>query len=122
MRMAWSRDSYFADYPAGHLGEPTGTCGATDVLFRASKRRLHYLTLTDPVTGTGLALIATDSPLIGRAHPAAKGNADNRATLFASSEEAGVRGLSGSWVADHEIHARPGASLSGSFLLRAVGP
>ena len=46
-RMAWQRDAYFTDYPAGHLGEPSGTARAGDLLFRSSKRGLHWLTLTD---------------------------------------------------------------------------
>lgn len=115
-RMAWQRDSYFTDYPAGHLGEPSGTAKAGDTLFRGSKRGLHWLTLTDG-SGAGLALLPTDVPLIGRADATPNGT-----TLFASREVAGPHGLSGSWVADHAIHAVKGQSLSGAFTLRAVGP
>ena len=114
-RMAWQRDSYFTDYPAGHLGEPSGTARAGDILFRASKRGLHWLTLTDG-SGAGLALLPTDAPLVGRAGATAAGT-----MLFASREVAGPHGLSGSWVADHAIHAVKGQSLSGAFTLRAVG-
>lgn len=113
-RMAWQRDSYFTDYPAGHLGEPSGTARAGDTLFRASKRGLHWLTLTDG-SGAGLALLPTDAPLVGRA-----GTTANGLVLFASREVAGPHGLSGSWVADHAIHAVKGQSLSGAFALRAV--
>jgi len=112
--MAWQRDSYFTDYPAGHLGEPSGTARAGDLLFRASKRGLHWLTLSDR-SGAGLALLPTDVPLVGRAEAAATGT-----TLFASREVAGPHGLSGSWVADHAIHAAQGKSLFGAFTLRAL--
>ncbi len=116
-QMAWQRDSYFTDYPAGHVGEPSGTARADDLLFRASKRGLHWLTLTDR-NGAGLALLPTDVPLVGRAEAAATGT-----LLFASSEVAGPHGLSGSWVADHAIHAVQGKALSGAFTLRALpGP
>ena len=114
-RMAWQRDSFFTDYPAGHVGEPSGTARAGDTLFRASKRGLHWLTLSDG-SGTGLALLPTDDPLVGRADATATGTA-----LFASREVAGPHGLSGSWVEDHAIHAVKGKSLSGSFTLRALG-
>ena len=113
-RLAWQRDSYFTDYPAGHLGEPSGTARAGDVLFRASKRGLHWLTLSD-AGGAGLALMPTDAPLVGRADMTAAGT-----TLFASREVAGPHGLSGSWVEDHAIHAVRGKALSGSFTLRAI--
>ncbi len=115
--IAWQRDSYFTDYPAGHLGAPSGTARAGDLLFRASKRGLHWLTLTDR-SGAGLALLPTDVPLVGRAEAAATSTA-----LFASREVAGPHGLSGSWVADHAIRADRGKSLSGGFTLRALcGP
>ena len=113
-RMSWQRDSFFTDYPAGHLGEPEGTAQAGDVLFRASKRGLHWLTLTD-ATGAGLALLPTDVPLVGRADAAANGT-----VLLASREVAADYGLSRQWVADHNIHAVKGKSLSGSFVLRAI--
>ncbi|MBV9468097.1 MAG: hypothetical protein JOZ57_02495, partial [Abitibacteriaceae bacterium] len=114
-KMSWQRDAYFADYPAGHLGEPEGTCKAGDVLFRASKRSLHWLTLTN-AAGFGLALLPHDQPLVARANP---GSAST--TLFASREVAGLRGLSGSWVDDHNIDAKKGNPLSGAFILRAIG-
>ncbi len=114
-KMSWLRDSYFADYPSGHLGEPMGTCKAGDVLFRASKRSLHWLTLTD-AAGFGVALLPQGQPLVSRANPGRTST-----TLFASSEVAGLRGLSGSWVDNHNINAKKGEPLSGAFLLRAVG-
>jgi beta-galactosidase len=114
-QMKWSRDSYFTAYPAGHVGEPIGTCRAGDTLFRSSKRSLHWMTLTGPGE-VGLALLAADTPLVARAAPGTSG-----ATLFASREVAGPRGLSGSWVADHSIRAAKNKPLTGSFLLRAVG-
>jgi len=113
-KMAWQRDSYFTDYPAGHVGEPSGTAHAGDILFRSSKRGLHWLTLSDN-SGAGLALLPADGPVIGRAGASATGT-----ELFVSREVAGPHGLSGSWVADHAIHAVKGKSLSGSFTLRAI--
>ena len=113
-RMTWQRDSFFTDYPAGHVGEPSGTAQAGDILFRASKRGLHWMTLLDS-TGTGLALLPTETPLVGRANATATAT-----TLFASREVAGPHGLSGSWVEDHAIHAVKGKPLAGSFILRAI--
>jgi len=113
--MSWQRDSYFLDYPAGHLGEPSGTAKAGDVLFRASKRNLHWMSLTN-AAGVGIALLPQDQPLVARANPGS-GNT----TLFASREVAGLRGLSGSWVDNHNIDAKKGRSLSGAFIVRAVG-
>ena len=113
-QMRWSREAYFLDYPAGHLGEPQGSCNARDVQFRASKRDLHWLTLTD-ATGFGVALLPQDQSLVGRAHAG-----QTSTTLFASSEVAGVRGLSGSWVDNHSINAKKGEALSGTFVLRAI--
>ena len=52
-RLGWWRDSFFTVYPAGHLGEPTGTAVAGSGLFRASKWGLHWMTLTD-TSGAGL--------------------------------------------------------------------
>ena len=112
--MKWSRDSYFLDYPAGHIGEPMGTAGAKDVQFVASKRDLHWLSLTD-AAGAGVALLPQDDHLVGRANV---GNGSN--LLLASSQVAGPRGLSGSWTDDHAINARKGGALSGTFALRAL--
>ena len=114
-QMKWSRDSFFTAYPVGHLGEPIGTCSAGDTQFRSSKRSLHWMTLTNP-GGTGLALLAADTPLVARAAPGAVGT-----TLFASREVSGPRDFSGSWVSEHDIRAAKNKPLSGSFLLRAIG-
>jgi beta-galactosidase len=116
-RMNWSRDAYFADYPAGHLGEPTGTCRAGDTLFRSSKYSLHWMTIAGP-TGSGLTLLASgETPLVARAAPGATAN-----TLFASREVAGPQDFSGAWVSEHNILATKGKPLIGAFLLRAAGP
>ena len=45
-QMSWFRDSYFTDYPVGLIGEPSGHCRSNDIQFRASKRNLHWLSLT----------------------------------------------------------------------------
>jgi len=116
-RQSWSRESYFTAYPEGHIGAPSGTCGPKDPAFRASKRSLRFLTLTD-TSGVGLAVIASKVPLIGRAKADAAGT-----TLFVSREiaAAGPDDLSWSWFRDHDIAAKRGGSLSGAFVLRAVG-
>jgi len=115
--MRWYRDAYFTDYPAGHIGEPYGNCDAADVSFRASKRNLHWLTLTD-ASNSGVALMpVAGTPLIGRA------NAEAGSTiLFASREVAGPRDFSGNWVSAHDIKAHAGTPLSGGFALRAISP
>ncbi len=114
-QMVWQRDSYFTDYPAGHVGEPSGTAKSGDTLYRASKRGLHWLTLTNSA-GMGVALLPTaGTPLVGRAN-----TDDTGTTLFASREVTGDTGLSGSWVANHNTHAVKGKSLTGAFTLRAI--
>ena len=114
-KMSWLRDSYFADYPAGHIGEPKGTCKAGDVLFRSSKRNLHWLALAG-AANPGLALLPQEQqPLVARANPG-----PTSTTLFASRDVANRRGLSGSWVDNHNIDAKKGKTLSGAFILRAT--
>jgi hypothetical protein len=116
--MSWLRDSCFTDYPAGQIGEPSGDCHAGDVQFRASKRDLRWLALTDHA-GNGVALLpVAGTPLIGRANSSASGGI----TLFASREVAGPKDFSGSWVSAHDIEARKGKPLAGAFTLRAVAP
>lgn len=116
--MRWLRDAYFTDYPAGHIGEPLGDCQADSIQFRASKRKLQWLTLTDRA-GVGVALLpVAGTPLTGRAHASA---ADGT-ILFASREVAGPRDFSGSWVADHDIKASKDKPLAGAFILRAIAP
>jgi beta-galactosidase len=117
-RESWYRDSYFSAYPAGHLGVPVGTATSEDVSFRASKRSLWFMTLTDG-NGVGVALIHSASPLIGRANKDAAG-----ATLYASREvaAAGPDDLSWSWFHAHDIYAKRSQALDGDFVLRAIGP
>ena len=116
--MRWLRNAYFTDYPAGHIGEPSGDCRAGNIQFQASKRQLQWLTLTDRA-GAGVALLpVAGTPLTGRANA---GAADGT-VLFASREVAGPRDFSGSWVADHDIKAGKEKPLSGAFILRALAP
>jgi hypothetical protein len=116
--MSWRRDSYFTDYPTGDIGAPSGACRTGDVRFRASKRNLHWLTLSDG-GGVGVTLLPVgDIPLTGRADSGAAGGT----ILFASREVAGPRDFSGSWVSRHDIRARKDKPLSGAFTLRAVTP
>jgi beta-galactosidase len=117
--MGWLHDAFFTDYPAGNigLGRPAGTCVSTDLSFRASKRSLHWMTLTDG-TGTGVALLPLgETPLVGRANT---DPATGAITLFASREVAGPWDFSGSWVSEHDIHAEKGTPLTGAFVLRAI--
>ena len=116
-KLTWLRDSYFLDYPDGHIGEPYGTASPTDPSYVASKRNLHWLTLLDGLN-TGIALLQdAQYPLVGRALVDASG-----VNLFASAEVAGPRDLSGNWVADHDIHATQDTPLEGSLILRAIAP
>lgn len=114
-QMSWFRDSYFTDYPEGHLGEPSGTCQAGDVSFRSSKRSLHWMALTD-INGNGVVLQEDPDHLIGRAIP--NGQAID---LCASREVAPPEYLSTAWVAYHEIIASASKPLSGNFILKAIG-
>ena len=105
-------------YPAGHLGEPTGEADASSVQFRASKRKLQWLALTDNA-GQGVALLqVAGTPLTGRG----RSRAADGATLFASRELAGPQDYSGSWVSSHDIRASKSQPLSGAFILRAIAP
>ena len=116
-QMRWQRDSYFTDYPAGHIGEPSGTAQAGSVLFRASKRSLHWMTLSGSDGGAGVALLPTaDMPLVGRGDA----GTDGAITLLVSQKVAGPYDFSGNWVSDHDIYAVKGKALTGSFILRAI--
>jgi beta-galactosidase len=116
-QLTWLRDSYFTDYPTGHIGEPFGTASSTDLSFRASKRNLHWLALTDGAN-YGLALLAIPgAPLVGRADATPNGT-----TLFASSFVSGPQDLSSAWVADQEIRVGKNNPLGGTFILRAISP
>ncbi len=117
-QMQWYRDACFTDYPAGWIGEPLGRCQAGDVQFRAAQRHLHWLTLADQ-RGHGLVLLpVAGTQLVGRANATPAGGTQ----LFASTEVSGPRDFSGSWVANHDIKARQGKSLTGAFTLRALVP
>ena len=113
--MSWSRDADFLAYSAGSLGEPTGRCTSGETLFRASKRNLHWMTLTAR-GGTGVVLAEDGTSLIGHAIPGVAGTT----TLLASSALAGPNDLSHAWVADHDIEVAPGKTLSGAFTLKAI--
>ena len=114
--MAWWRDSFFTAYPSGHIGEPTGTAHAGDMLFRASKRGLHWLTLTDKA-GFGIALLQSGTPLVAHAASSPQG-----ISLLASEELAVPHEFDGVWVDEHDIPALKSKPISGSFILRAIAP
>jgi beta-galactosidase/beta-glucuronidase len=115
--MRWYRDSFFTDYPAGHLGEPLGECSAGSTLFWASKSGLHWLTLTDK-TGHGLALLKNgDLPLVGRAK---SGKGGEELWASAGIAPAGPDDLSHSWFVDRDIVASTDHPLTGAFVLRAI--
>ena len=113
-KLSWYRDSYFTDYPAGHIGAPSGTVSAGDLSFISAKRNLHWLTLTDG-KGTGIALLSAASPLLGRANITPTGN-----LLLASTDEAVPHDFSGTWVTEHDIKPAPGTTSIGSFILQAI--
>jgi beta-galactosidase len=113
-KMSWFRDVPLADYPVGALGAPSGSCNSNDVRFSASKRDLHWLTLTS-ADGHGLALLTADDPLLARAKPSFGG-----ITLFASRDEAADVELSTPWVAEHDITLTKAKPIAGSFVLRAL--
>jgi beta-galactosidase/beta-glucuronidase len=113
--MSWSRGNTFAaDYPPGHIGAPQGTCEEKDVAFRASKRDLNWLSVTD---GSMALTVRPDGvPLVGRCRP--EGGAIQ---LIISREVAGPKDFSGSYVSEHEIHLMKDVSYIGRFILQA-GP
>jgi beta-galactosidase len=114
-QVSWLRDSFFTDYPVGHIGEPSGTAASTDVSFRASKRNVHWFTLTDSANNGLVVLPVAGTPLVTRANTSPTGT-----TLFTSTQVAGPWDFSGVWVSDHDIHAGVGKPLGGSFILRAI--
>ena len=133
-KMNWQRDSYFTDYPDGHVGAPSGTAGSADITFHASKRNLQWLTLTD-ASNTGIALLPiSGSSLVGRADGRVPPKPTlgpslplfvqlfNHTTLYASTDVAGPRDFSGNWVSNHDIHATAAQPLGGAFTLRALAP
>jgi len=115
-RMTWYRDNDFTLYPPGHLGELFGHCYPGDGRFQASKRMVHWLSLTDG-SGVGVAVVPLDGPLVTHG-----GVSGDTLSLCADSEVGPPQYLTTPWVADHMIVAKPGTPLSGSFVLEAVGP
>ena len=91
---------------------------AGQVQFRASKRKLWWLTLTDRA-GNGVALLpVTGTPLTARTNS----RTGDGTTLFASREVAGPQDFSGGWVSDHDIHGGNIQPLAGAFILWALVP
>ena len=138
--MRWSRDSYFTDYPTGHIEEPFGAAGVGDASYRCSKRNLHWMTLADKA-GQGVILEENGLPLIGRADPVISGvdtsvpsgpkghvripgvkanPGDDYLELLASSQISGPQQLSRSWVADRDIFMDGASQVSGNFTIKAT--
>jgi beta-galactosidase len=114
-KLAWSRDARFLYYPPNHMGAPEGSCASDDIRFRASKRDLHWLTLTDE-KGAGLALLPLDQvPLVGRG-----GLEAGKTLLWASLDISAPHDLSHPWAEEHDVHLDPAKPLSGGFMLCPV--
>lgn len=114
-RLAWSRDGLWTEYPQGHIGANDGTATARDVSFRSTKRDARWLWLSGR-SGLGLAALAADTPLHGRAR-----SGPNGTTLFLCSAVSVPYDFS-TWLRpDLLIHLKKGQTVSGAFRLRPTG-
>jgi beta-galactosidase len=109
-RMSWFGESLWTDYPPGHIARPQGSVTTRDTDFGASRRDIHWVSLSG--TGaSGLVALAGASPL--HAHAAA---GDKGTTLFLSS---GI-GSTGLDVTGDDIRLTQATPLTGSFRLRVA--
>jgi hypothetical protein len=109
-RMSWFSDSFWTEYPAGHIGSPQGSVTSKDIAFNSSRRDLHWVSLS----GAGdrsLVALAGASPL--HAHAAA---GDNGTLLSLSSGIAST----GRDVTGDDIRLTPATPLAGGFRLRVA--
>jgi hypothetical protein len=107
-RMSWFSDSFWTEYPAGHIGSPQGSITSKDTTFGSSRRDIHWMSLS----GAGpnaLVALAAGTPL--HTHAAA---GDNGITMFLSSGIAST----GRDVTGDDIRLTQGTPLTGTFRLR----
>jgi beta-galactosidase len=108
-RMSWFSDSFFPEYPAGHIGSPQGSITSKDATFSSSRRDIHWVSLSG--AASGLAALGNGKPLHTHASADSTG-----VMLFLSSGIAST----GRDVTGDEIHLTQATPLMGGFRLRAI--
>lgn len=113
-RMTWSREGFWTEYPANHIGATQGTATSADLTFRSTKRDAHWMLLSG-TAGNGLAVLSSEAPL----HVRAQTNKE-ATTAFLSSAVAPPYDFSTWLLPDLLIHLKKGQSVTGSFRLRVT--
>jgi beta-galactosidase len=109
-RMTWFSDSLFTEYPAGHIGNPQGSITSKDRTFNASRRDVHWLSISG-AGHYGLVALANSTPMHTHARVESNGT-----TLFVSSGIAST----GRDVTGDDIRLNQTTALAGGFRLRVA--
>ena len=107
-RMSWFSDGFWTEYPADHIGRPQGSITSQDTTFGASRRDIHWVSLSG-AGSHGLVALAAGAPL--NTHAA---SGDTGITMFLSSGIAST----GRDVTGDEIRLTQATPLTGAFRLR----
>jgi hypothetical protein len=109
-RMSWFSDGLWTETPADHIANPHGSVTGKDAGFTASRRDIHWVSLSG-AGNSGLVALATGKPLHAHA-----GAANNGTMLFLSSGIAST----GVDITGDEILLTQAAPLTGGFRLRVA--
>jgi beta-galactosidase len=113
-RMSWLSESRWAEYPADHIGKPTGSVTSKDISFRSSKRDVHWMALSSGGK-YGLVAMGSGKPLHAR------GRAETGGTMLFLSSAIGVPSdYSSSAVPGYDIRLTPDSPIGGAFRLRVT--
>ena len=114
-KMTWLSENLWTEYPADHIGNPSGSAASTDLSFRSSKRNVHWMTLSGAGKSCLVALRSGDKPLHTRGRVDADGT-----TLFLNSALGVASGYGANAVPGYDIRLTPGTPLEGAFRLRVA--
>jgi hypothetical protein len=112
--MSWLSESRWTEYPADHIGNPTGSVTSKDISFRSSKRDVHWIALSG---GGNYSLVA-----LGSGKPLhARGRVETAGTLLFLSSAIGVsRDYGSSAMPGYDIKLTPDSPVGGAFRLRVA--